>query len=79
MQNNFYVAGASSRARTVRVYLEYLNPDMRISAFLVSPEMTDNDPVVDGAPVLPISVSHVRAASRATVCFPVREIILPRA
>ena len=55
MQNNFYVAGASSRARTVRVYLEYLNPDMRISAFLVSPEMTDNDPVVDGAPVLPIS------------------------
>ena len=51
---NFYIAGASSRARTARVYLEYLNADMKISAFLVSPEMADNEPVVDGVPVLKI-------------------------
>lgn len=57
MQTNFYIAGASSRSRTARIYLEYLNPDMKISAFLVSPEMTDNDPVVDGVPVLPITVA----------------------
>lgn len=57
MQNNFYIAGASSRSRTARVYLEYLNPNMIISAFLVSPEMTDNEPVVDDVPVLPITSS----------------------
>ena len=54
---NFYIAGASSRSRTARVYIEYLNPDMKISAFLVSPEMTDNEPVVDGVPVVKISSS----------------------
>ena len=53
----FYVAGASSRSRTARVYLEYLNRDFQISAFLVSPEMTDNDSFVDGVPVLPIDSS----------------------
>ena len=54
---NFYIAGASSRSRTARVYIEYLNPDMKISAFLVSPEMTDNEPVVDGVPVVKITSS----------------------
>ena len=53
---NFYIAGASSRARTARVYLEYLNADMKISAFLVSPEMTDNESVLDGVPVLKIKL-----------------------
>ncbi len=50
----FYIAGASSRSRTARVYLEYLHADWNISAFLVSPEMSDNEPVVDGVTVLPI-------------------------
>ena len=63
MLSNFYIAGASSRSRTARVYLEYLNPDMKISAFLVSPEMTDNDPVVDGVPVLPIASSFDQNSS----------------
>ncbi len=63
MLSNFYIAGASSRSRTARVYLEYLNPDMKILAFLVSLEMTDNDPVVDGVPVLPIASSFDQNSS----------------
>ena len=60
---NFYIAGASSRSRTARVYIEYLNPDMKISAFLVSPEMTDNEPVVDGVPVVKISALRDQMSS----------------
>ena len=56
--NYFYIAGASSRSRTARIYLEYLNADMKISAFLVSPEMTDNESVVDDVPVLTISAQN---------------------
>ena len=50
MQNHIYIAGASSRSRTARVYIEYLNPELKTIAFLVSPEMTDNPDVVDGIP-----------------------------
>ena len=55
MPENIYVAGASSRARTTKAYLEYLYPYMRVRAFLVSPEMTDNSDMVDGVSVLKIS------------------------
>ena len=49
-----YIAGASSRGRTAREYLEYLYPEVKVAAFLVSPEMTDNDEITDGIPVLTI-------------------------
>ena len=57
---NFYIAGASSRSRTARVYIEYLNPYMKISAFLVLPEIKDNELVVDGVSVvaIPVPRSH---------------------
>lgn len=45
-----YIAGAHSRARTLRIYLEYLYPDMRVEAFVVD-DMADNKEVVDGVPV----------------------------
>lgn len=51
---NIYIAGASSRARTAKEYLEYLYPDIKVGAYLVSPEMTDNDDTVDGLPVVKI-------------------------
>ena len=43
-----YIAGASSRARTAKVYIESLNPDAKVGAFLVSPEMDDNPSERDG-------------------------------
>lgn len=52
-----YVAGASSRARTTKAYIEFLYPDLHVGAFLVSPEMDDNPTMQDGIPVLPISSS----------------------
>ena len=30
-----YIAGAHSRGRTLRAYLEYLYPDLEVEAFLV--------------------------------------------
>ena len=50
-----YIAGAHSRSRTARVYLEYLNANLKVLAFLVSPEMEDNPNIVDDIPVLPIN------------------------
>lgn len=52
--NNIYIAGASSRARTTKAYLEFLYPDTKVQAFLVSPEMDDNPTVQDGIPVIAI-------------------------
>lgn len=52
MIDHLYIAGAHSRSRTARVYLEYLEADTKVSAFLVSPEMTDNPGEVDGVPVI---------------------------
>lgn len=46
-----YIAGAHSRGRTLRVYLEYLYPDLEAVAFLVD-DMLENEKVVDGLPVL---------------------------
>lgn len=57
---SIYIAGASSRARTTKEYLEKLNPDIKVLAFLVSPEMDDNPDEADGLFVVPISnESHV--------------------
>ena len=57
---SIYIAGASSRARTTKEYLEKLNPDMKVLAYLVSPEMDDNPDEADGLFVVPISnESHV--------------------
>ena len=50
-----YIAGASSRARTTKEYLETLDPNVKVRAFLVSPEMDDNPGVVDGIDVIKIS------------------------
>lgn len=46
-----YIAGAHSRGRTLRAYLEYLYPDLAVEAFLVD-DMSENQEIVDGLPVL---------------------------
>lgn len=53
--NDIYIAGASSRARTTKEYLEQLNPDVKVRAFLVSPEMEDNLDIIDELNVIKIS------------------------
>ncbi len=45
-----YIAGAHSRGRTLRAYLEYLYPDLEVEAFLVD-DMSENADTVDGLPV----------------------------
>ena len=55
MSESVYIAGASSRARTTKEYLEYLYPDVRVCAYVVSPEMLDNDDKTDGIPVIHIT------------------------
>lgn len=45
-----YIAGAHSRGRTLRTYLEYLYPDLKVEAFLVD-DMSENEEVVDELPV----------------------------
>ena len=52
--NKAYIAGAHSRARTAKAYIEYVEAGTKVAAFLVSPEMEDNPAEVDGVPVLPI-------------------------
>lgn len=46
-----YIAGAHSRGRTLRAYLEYLYPDLEVEAFLVD-DMSENAEIVDELPVL---------------------------
>lgn len=46
-----YIAGAHSRGRTLRAYLEYLYPNLEVAAFLVD-DMTENKEIVDELPVL---------------------------
>ncbi len=46
-----YIAGAHSRGRTLRTYLEYLYPDLEVEAFLVD-DMSENAETVDELPVL---------------------------
>lgn len=45
-----YIAGAHSRGRTLRTYLESLYPDWKVEAFLVD-DMAENAEMVDGVPV----------------------------
>lgn len=45
-----YIAGAHSRGRTLRAYLEYLYPDLVVEAFLVD-DMSENAEMVDELPV----------------------------
>lgn len=45
-----YIAGAHSRGRTLRAYLEYLYPDLAVEAFLVD-DMSENQETVDGLQV----------------------------
>lgn len=45
-----YIAGAHSRGRTLRAYLEYLYQDIEVEAFLVD-DMSENEEMVDGLPV----------------------------
>lgn len=54
-----YIAGASSRARTTKEYLETLKTDVKVCAFIVSPEMDDNPEFAEGIPVLKISEESV--------------------
>lgn len=46
-----YIAGAHSRGRTLRTYLEYLYSNVEVEAFLVD-DMSENEAVIDGVPVL---------------------------
>lgn len=48
--SRIYIAGAHSRGRTLRKYLEYLYPDVLTEAFLVD-DMSENRDMVDGIPV----------------------------
>ena len=50
-----YIAGASSRARTTKEYFETLHSDIKVRAFLVSPEMDDNPDEADGIPIIVIN------------------------
>lgn len=50
MGKKIYIAGAHSRGRTLRVYLEYLYHDLEVEAFLVD-DMSENAEMVDGLPV----------------------------
>lgn len=45
-----YIAGAHSRGRTLRVYLEYLYPEVEVVAFLVD-DMSENAETADDLPV----------------------------
>lgn len=45
-----YIAGAHSRARTLKAYFNYLYPEVEIEAFLVD-DLTENPRQIDGIPV----------------------------
>ena len=45
-----YIAGAHSRAQTLKVYLEYLYPEVRVDSYLVD-SWKENDCIIDGIPV----------------------------
>lgn len=53
VERKIYIAGAHSRAQTLRVYLQYLYPDIQIESYLVD-DMTENDSVVGDIPVFMI-------------------------
>lgn len=45
-----YIAGAHSRAQTLKAYLTYLDPEVELVSYLVD-DMSENDSVVGGIPV----------------------------
>ncbi len=47
---SIYIAGAHSRARTLKAYLDYLYPNITVKAFLVD-DLTENPEEADGIPV----------------------------
>lgn len=50
-----YIAGAHSRSRTLKAYLNYLYEDVEVLAYLVSEELQCENPVfIDEIPVFPI-------------------------
>lgn len=52
--NRIYIAGAHSRGQTLRAYLEYLNPETEVAAYLVD-DLSENKPIIDAIPVCLIS------------------------
>lgn len=48
--DRIYIAGAHSRAQTLRTYLEYLNPGTEVAAYLVD-DLSENKPVIEAVPV----------------------------
>ena len=48
--NRIYIAGAHSRAQTLKAYLEYLNPGTEVAAYLVD-DLSENKPMIDAVPV----------------------------
>lgn len=54
MKNKIYIAGAHSRAQTFRTYIEKLNSNIQVAAYLVD-DLEDNELFLDGVPVLQIN------------------------
>lgn len=58
-EKKLYIAGAHSRSRTLKAYMNYLYPDVEVLAYLVSEELQGENPdFIDGIPVLPIVYSQ---------------------
>lgn len=54
MKNKIYIAGAHSRGQTFRTYIEKLNPNIQVAAYLVD-DLEENELYVDGVPVFQIN------------------------
>ncbi len=70
-----YIAGAHSRSRTLKAYMNYLYPDVEVLAYLVSKELQDENPdFIDGIPVYLIERSRLEEAvnRRFPVCLGTR-------
>lgn len=50
MEKQVYIVGAHSRGRTLKAYLEYLYPGIKVAAFLVD-DLSGNPETADGIPV----------------------------
>lgn len=58
-----YIAGAHSRSRTLKAYMNYLYSDVEVLAYLVSEELQGENPhFIDGIPVFPIVLSYSEQA-----------------
>ena len=54
-----YVAGAASRARTAKEYIEFLYPTAKVTAFLVSPEMEIKTSCIAKTPVIALDKQQI--------------------